>query len=292
MFRPYGVGMTSVSHVVTGPDAVDVLTGSSFVPPPAEPGPVGGLRWLRHSVARFSHGADHARRREAAVRLLAPLDLDVLRARAREETRDRLTVGVPCDVMSRIARDVPVTVLGEAIGLARPDVAAVRAVAAHYLAGTADAAADAGVAALVAAFGGVADESTAAAIGVLAQACEATAGLIGVAVAGGPSDVRPADVVAEVLRARQPVRSTVRRVSVPVRAGGVGLAAGDVVGVDLTGLPFGAGAHGCPGAAHAVALAVGVCEALEERAWRVVDVGFASGGDGRVPVRCEVVCDA
>ncbi|MFE3223894.1 isocitrate lyase/phosphoenolpyruvate mutase family protein [Nocardia sp. NPDC059228] len=86
------------------------------------------------------------------------------------------------------------------------------------------AAADAAVDRLVAAFGGVADEVTANRIGILVQACVATSALI----AGD----------------NPPVPGT-RRVG----------AGGELVEVDLTGQPFGAGRHACPGRAHALALA-------------------------------------
>lgn len=136
-------------------------------------------------------------------------------------------------------------------------------------------------------------------IGLLVQACDATAGLIGAAthhllnpaVPRAAGTVPTADLLAEVLRLDPPVRAT-RRVTVDgVRVGGQDLPAGSPVllrfdaanrdpqaftepatfrpgrpGAGL--LTFGTGERGCPGDRHALALASGVLDVLRERCRR------------------------
>src|SRR6185369_17176568 len=104
---------------------------SAPVPPvPADVTP-GSIAWLRASVARFSNGADHVRRRALAVDALASVDANSLQHNAFSRTR-RIVAGLDVvDVMTQIARPVPVGVLAEALGL--PDVSAdVAGVAAAY----------------------------------------------------------------------------------------------------------------------------------------------------------------
>ncbi|MET8847790.1 hypothetical protein [Amycolatopsis sp. NPDC004625] len=212
---------------------------SAPVPPVPSEVPLGTVAWLRASVARFSNGPDHVRRRALAVDALAPVDVDALQRNAFERT-SRIAAGLDVvDVMADIARPVPVGVLAEALGL--PDVSAdvVPVAAAYHPHVTPDAAAEAALTRLIAACGGP-SERTAARIGLLVQACDATAGLIGnelfASLTGKP--------------AGQPVLATRRRIG------------GEDVSVPLAGTPFGAGPRACPGSRHAVALATGVLEAL------------------------------
>jgi hypothetical protein len=222
-------------------DAAAALTDTRFVVPPVP----AGIEWLRCTVARFSAGTDHQRRRGLVVELLAEVRPDALRVRAaaRPDT-------------------APVELLAEALGLRNVRAAAVSAVARAFHPHTATdraaaTAADRAVAELVVACGGAADERTAALIGLLVQACDATAALVETVV--GTARRRTEDVhdlVADVLRQYPPVRIT-RRVD-PESA---------VVELDLAaaGLAFGVGAHACPGRAHAVAIAEGVAEAVSGR---------------------------
>jgi hypothetical protein len=63
---------------------MDILADPRFVPPPPEPpGPVGTMTWLRASVARFSSGPDHARRRALVEAELARMDPVALREQAK-----------------------------------------------------------------------------------------------------------------------------------------------------------------------------------------------------------------
>jgi cytochrome P450 len=255
-----------MTGVLTDPDAVRAaLEADEYTMPPVDPAAGTGIAWLRAAVARFSDGPAHTRRRGYAVGLLAVLDPGHLRARARVRTAETLVSGEdPVDVMSAIARPVPVGVLASALGVHSDLTPAVAAAARSYQPHTAnDGAADAAVAALVTAFGGAADEPTAARIGLLVQACDATAGLVGAAILAGS--------VETALRRDPPVRRT-RRVL-----------GGREVHLDLTALPFGAGPHRCPGSEHAVAIAIGVLDAL--RGWRVVPGPVDYEPAPRVPVR-------
>jgi len=213
---------------------------ASPVPPVPTDVPLGSVAWLRASVARFSNGADHARRRSLAVDLLAEVEPEVLRRKASEAAG-----GDP--------RLVVVGVLAGELGLpvVASDVAAVAAAYHPHVTPSEDTTeAEAALGRLVAACGGTTDELVAARIGLLIQACEATAGLIGNAVPLVRAGKPPEEAVAEVLRADPPVSHTRRRV------------AGEDVLVPLAGTPFGAGPRECPGPAHAIALATGVLAAL------------------------------
>jgi cytochrome P450 len=167
--------------------------------------------------------------------------------------------------MPDIAREVPVRTLAEALGLPEVDVSAVRTVAAVYLVGTAGPEVDLAVASLVEAFGGVADEETAARIGLLVQACEATAALI---LNANPRirelGIGVDSVIESTLQSDPPVRSTTRQATTAAHVNGLRVAPGDLLGVELIEMPFGAGAHACPGREQAVAIATGVCEALRD----------------------------
>ncbi|MBE8518173.1 hypothetical protein ILP97_11750 [Amycolatopsis sp. H6(2020)] len=211
-------------------------------------------------MARFSNGADHVRRRALAVEALASVDADSLRDKAFSRTSRIVAELDVVDVMAEIARPVPVGVLAEALGL--PDVwADVAGVAAAYHPHvTPDAAAEAALTRLIAVCGGP-TELAAARIGLLVQACDATAGLIGnglfAALTGKPAE--------------QPVLATRRRVD------------GSDVTVSLAGTPFGAGPRVCPGSRHALALAAGVLPALRGFRLTEAEVSWVSSPNLRMP---------
>lgn len=286
-------------------DVRAALTDPAFRVPAVDGGPPGTLAWLRATVSRFSPPQRHAERRTVVVNALAPLDPDDLRhdaARLTVAVLDR--AGDRVDVMRELARSVPLLALADRLGFADPAAAgtAVAVVASAYHPGVDPAVttrADRAVAALLA----LAPEGTptvrANLIGLLVQACDATAGLIGAAVhhllpPAGPrasATAGTADLLDEVLRLDPPVRAT-RRVTVEtVRLGGQDLPAGSPVllrfdaanrdprafaepatfqpgrpGAGL--LTFGAGERGCPGDRHALALAAGVFEVLRARCRR------------------------
>ncbi|MCG5451378.1 cytochrome P450 [Micromonospora hortensis] len=286
-------------------DVRAALTDRAFQVPAVDTGPPGTLAWLRATVSRFSPPGRHADRRAVAVSALAPLDPDDLRLDAA-----RLTVAVldrandRVDVMRELARPVPLRTLADRLGFADPAAAgtAVVVVAAAYHPGVdpaLTARADRAVTALLALAPQSPPEVLANLIGLLVQACDATAGLIGAAahhllnpaVPRAAGTVPTADLLAEVLRLDPPVRAT-RRVTVDgVRVGGQDLPAGSPVllrfdaanrdpqaftepatfrpgrpGAGL--LTFGTGERGCPGDRHALALASGVLDVLRERCRR------------------------
>ncbi len=184
-----------------------MLTDPEYTVPPV-PDAVDGVAWLRASVARFSEGAAHRRRRALVEADLAAVDPEALR-----------------ELASR-RRSSPVAVLAEALGLpvAAEDVELVARSYQPHTAITDEA--DRALARLVAVCGGH-DEVTANRIGLLVQACAATAALV--------AGVHP------------PVPVT-RRIAPD----------GTVVEIDLTDHPFGLGAHACPGERHALAIAGGL----------------------------------
>jgi hypothetical protein len=142
-----------------------VLTDPNYrVPsPPYAPD---GVAWLRASVARFSNGATHQRRRALAVTELAAIDPDALRALA-------LRRGTG-----------PVEVLAEALGLPITVAEDIAVIAKSYQPHTTiTPAADQAVDRLVRIFG-ASDERTANRIALLIQACDATAALVANTLAG------------------------------------------------------------------------------------------------------------
>jgi len=212
---------------ISGRDAaLAVLTGPAFIVPPVAPASA-GVAWLRATVARFSSGTVHERRRALVSALLDAIPQESLRA--------------PSGMH-------PVAILGRAVGADESVVELVRDIAQAYQPGTGDESrADVAVDRLVAVFGGAFDEPTAARIGLLVQACEATAALI------DRARHRP---VHEVLRDTPPVPATKRQALATTTVGDVTIEAGEVAQVRLTDdLAFGAGPHRCPGRAHALALA-------------------------------------
>lgn len=220
-------------RLISDHDAVlAVLHDPAFVVP-AVPAATEGVGWLRATVGRFSTGEEHQRRRGLSVAVLDAIPPDAVRS---------ATAVSPVDVLARM------------MGVAEPvlDVVGdlVRATAQAYHPGTGDdARADAAVERLVMVFGGVTDELTAARIGVLVQACPATATLL------ERTRHRPVD---EVLRDDPPVPATKRQALVTTTVGGTTVLAGEVVHVRLAGeLAFGAGPRRCPGRAHALALVAG-----------------------------------
>ncbi|MFC5000293.1 hypothetical protein ACFPIJ_20935 [Dactylosporangium cerinum] len=240
-------------------DALAVLHDPAFVVPPVPPA-TAGVAWLRSTVGRFSTGEAHTRRRALSESLLSTVDPVALREAAASSPHAH-----------------PVQLLAAALGLdSSPRTTdAVRAVAAAYQPGTGDeAAADLAVRVLIDTFGGTPDELIAARIGVLVQACDATATLI--------DRARTTDLETA-LRDTPPVPATKRMATRSTdlnaahaaadhpRSGRV--EAGEVVRVSLRGIPFGAGPRGCPGRTHALALAEGALRGSSGAAVGGVGVG-------------------
>ncbi|MCC3773386.1 isocitrate lyase/phosphoenolpyruvate mutase family protein [Streptomyces sp. UNOB3_S3] len=228
-------------------------------PPAAATGPAGAsVAWLRATVARFGSGEPHRRRRALVEAELARLEPAALRQAVAAEPGG--------DIRTRVVRT-----LAEAMGIPEPDAVAkaVTVVSGPYFGAPADEAADEAVAWLVArtAPGAATDEAgddagmeaAANRIGLLVQACDATAALVE---AAGTGDVP----LARVLRENPPLR-TMRRVAAhATEVAGRRIAEGDAVVLDLAAahrthpvpLAFGAPPRVCPGRAHALALADGL----------------------------------
>ncbi|MFU8871573.1 cytochrome P450 [Micromonospora sp. SL4-19] len=301
-------------------DVVEVLTDPRCVVPVSAGGPAGTLAWLRGTVSRFSGPDRHPARRAIGVTALARLDPEELREDAARLTETELEQAVSrIDVMDRLARRVPLAVLAARLGLADPTVAgpAVAAVAAAYHPGagpTAVARADTAVAALLAMAPPAPPEVAANRIGLLVQACDATAGLIGGAarhLRAVPAAVSTHELLAELLRLDPPVRATRRITTGALRLGEreIGPDAPLLLRFDAANrdpaafvepgrflpgrrggsLTFGAGPRGCPGERHALALAAGVVDVLRRRC-RPTDtpVGYAPHPTLRVPTSIEV----
>ncbi|MDG9678126.1 cytochrome P450 [Micromonospora sp. DH14] len=304
-------------------DVQAALTDPAFQVPAVDSGPPGTLAWLRANVSRFSPPRRHADRRAVVVAGLAALNPEDLRhdaARLTVAVLDR--AGDRVDVMRELARPVPLRALAARLGFADPAAAAtaVAVVAAAYHPGVdpaLTARADRAVPPLLALAPQGPPEVRANLIGLLVQACDATAGLIGAAAhhllpPAAAGTARTADLLAEVLRLDPPVRAT-RRVTVDeARVGGQDLPAGSAVllrfdaanrdpqaftrpamfqpgrpGAGL--LTFGTGERGCPGDRHAVALAAGVLDVLRERCRRgPTPMSYEPHPTLRVPTTLEV----
>ncbi len=185
--------------------AMDILGDPRYRVPDVPPAHR-GVAWLRANVARFSEGDDHTRRRALVADLVSTVAIDRVRRPGS-----------------------PVANLAEALGVrANPALIAdvSRVAAAYQPHAPQHSDADDAIARLVERCGGGWDERTAALIGVLVQACDATQAMI--------DGINP------------PVPHT-RRVAPD----------GEVVLVDLAAAPFGAGRHQCPGQQIALAMVEG-----------------------------------
>ncbi|MFJ9608557.1 hypothetical protein ACIRS1_19690 [Kitasatospora sp. NPDC101176] len=263
-------------------DVIAALADASLVPPPAADGPAGGVAWLRARVARFGSGEVHARRRALVEADLASLDPGALRRAAATECAS--------DVRLRVVR-----ALAAQLGLAEPEAVArdvVLVARAYFADAPDDPEADAAVARLLPAMGcgeegaeqedpgqegagredtgqeragresagreGAGQERAANRIGLLVQACEATAALV--------EHARRGTGLEAALRDDPPVRMMRRVAARDTAVAGVALPAGTPVLLDLVAaqepdrepLTFGASPRICPGRAHALAIAGGI----------------------------------
>ncbi len=273
-----------------------VLADSAYEVPSVAAGGTSGLDWLRSTVCRFVNGDTHARRRRLVEDELARMDPASLRGDARRRAARVIAASGNPDVMS-LARRVPLASLGAALGM--PDevlgcaVDDALAVGPAYLTGAGTPEIDAAVDRLASSLARADAERTAAAIAVLAQACEAGAALIGGALSmtlDRPDLATDVDaLVDETLRVATPLRA-MRRLAPE----------GDIVVLDLEAasaegaterptMAFGSGIRPCPGRAEAIALACGVLEAVVSAGVRVVGpVSFTEGPLrllGRIEVR-------
>ncbi|MEV6415199.1 hypothetical protein [Kribbella sp. NPDC051718] len=142
-----------------------MLTDPNYLVPTTPPAAT-GVAWLRSSVARFSNGPTHTRRRALAVTALAAINPDDLRALALERGTG------------------PVEVLAEALGLPPSIADDIAIIARSYQPHTeVTPEADEAVARLIVLLGSD-DEHAANLIALLVQACNATKALIANTLAG------------------------------------------------------------------------------------------------------------
>ncbi|MFE7593919.1 hypothetical protein ACFU6K_31390, partial [Kitasatospora sp. NPDC057512] len=208
----------------------------------------------------FSSGEPHARRRALVLADLERLDPDRLRVAA--------AGGFESDVRLRVVR-----VLAAELGLADPEAVArdVATVSRAYFTDApaglvaddapGDPVADAAVARLLPAMGDRDEETAANRIGLLVQACDATAALV-------EGARRHEDGLAGVLRADPPVRTMRRIAARATEVGGVAVPAGTRVLLDIAAaqagapagvaLTFGAPPRSCPGRSQALVIAEGI----------------------------------
>jgi cytochrome P450 len=199
--------------------------------------------------------------------------------------------------MALMARRVPMTVMAASLGITRPQEAADAAItiAAGYFPGSdpeAERRADAATARLAALLSPAGADVITARIALMVQGCDATAGLIGLALhllqdsrrdcAAWPTSA----VLDQVLWITPVVRASRRTARAPAAVnGGPRVRAGDTVVCDIEAahraraapgssvaggavpptLTFGSGLRPCPGRAQALALAAGVVDAVRER---------------------------
>lgn len=282
--------------VVSGPESVAAALDSPALSviaatPPDLRGRAGPATDLLARMARFCDGAVHQRRRDLVTRLMPTVAAvsRVAEVRANDYLRRHTH---PFDIMP-MARSMPAEVLGRALGLLADEAdraAALTGVLCDALAPSrqpregARQAADAAAAALgtlVAGLGSQDQEQLAAIISILFQARDATAALIGAAMLPGASPgpgSGPSQRVEHVLRRDGPVQCTRRTAMAEVPVGDELIPAGAPVWIFVataevgTDVPatFGAGPHGCPGAAQAAAIASQIVTALHGGGWRPV----------------------
>jgi cytochrome P450 len=279
-------------------DVERVLADPRFEVPGALAGDQ-GLAWLRSTASRFVNGPEHARRRALLEAELARLDPGALRREARQRTGAVLDAASgQVEAMADVARPVPLVTLGSALGIGdgrlEGAVADAIVVGRAYLPGAADEGVDAAVDRLRRLLDRGGSEASAAAVAVLAQACEATAALVGNAVvlaAERPQLRGDVDaLLQEVLLWAAPVR-LMRRVS--QRGEPVTLDLETAVRESRPGDPpltFGSGLRPCPGEAQALALASGVLDALLPRcAYELGTVEWANLPALRLPEHLDLV---
>lgn len=293
--RERGVHSRDGEWIVARPaDVTAALESPVLTVAPTDPRsapPAGDAKALQTRWARFGDGAAHGRARGVLEQLL-PDATGLETAAARRTAAVLRERSGAIDAMA-LARTVPVEVLAEALEVPPvrySEVAALVGLLCEALApwlGRRSLELEDGdlaareLMAILTDVEGWDSEQCAAVAGLLFQARDATAALIGAAVLNAytAADRDPADSVEWALRHDAPVQCTRRTAVEDVVLGGETVPRGASVWVVLAaaehGPPqrpatFGSGPHGCPGAAHATALATGVLTALRTGGWQLM----------------------
>ena len=279
---------------------------------------------VQSRMARFTDGPSHEQRRAVAIEQLGQLDPAALHTRALALTRSLLAHHGTVDLMTTLARFVPVSVLSSALadpvgpvtGSAHAAVLRLaQAIAPERGRPRGDAETPAHrIAELIepaAAF----DDATVNIVALLFQTIDATAGLIGNSVLtaarlGAPmlDDHACVGFVGEVSRFDPAVHFTTRRAATEIVLAGHRIPRGATIVVDLAAagrdpsrvdqpgefrpsrggpsLAFGDGRHRCPGRDHALGLASGVFQGVLSSGGRLItaDVTYEQRFNLRVPV--------
>ncbi len=228
-------------------------------------------------MARFAHGAEHATRRTPVKSAIDRLDTTDVQIVAFERTLARLSGG-PLDLVADVAGVVPTEVLALSLGIdphpLRDLIADIEHVVGVIGRGeAASRASDAATRRLLARFGSH-PSGAVEVVSMLYQNFDATRFMIAATVhAIAIGAVAP---VAPVPRTR---RVCVRTTAID----GLVIEAGATVSVEIgaVGLPFGAGAHECPGRFVAEAIVRGATEALRTAGYAADLDDLAVDADGR-----------
>jgi cytochrome P450 len=263
-------------------DVLNVLESAALVPPVIDAAAPHGVLRLQHSMARFSGPAVHASRRDDVVAVIERLDTDACRAAAARLTEQRLGPH-RIDVVGHVARAVPTETLIELLGLeydigqALADVDRIADVIGRGASPTA--ATDEAARRLMSA-ATRAGADPIAVVSVLYQSFDSTAALFLTTLHASCSG-EPA--VPAVPRTR-------RVASHDTVVGHRRIGSGTVVIVEIgsAGLPFGAGAHRCPGESVARCVVAGMLDAVHAWGYEVDARSVVTDVDGR-PVRMAVV---
>lgn len=282
-------------RVVAADADVDEVLGSDawVVVPPGVADP--RTQALLAKTARFSEGREHVERRAAAQALMP--DPAWAREAARLLAGHTIADAGPLLDAMPVARHVPVAALASCLGIPRDASDRVASLVGRLC----DASAPTllprepgdgleevtGELAAISAAACGSPGAGVAAVGLMFQARDATAGLVGLALLHADDQDLSERTVEDTLRRDAPVQATTRAragtVDPPVLAWVV-LASGDAT---LEIAPtFGRGRHACPGRAVAAALAAGLLDAFREAGWQAVpgqSVGYEPRPNLRVP---------
>src|SRR5918993_5723530 len=243
-----------MTEIIERAEVERILREPRYPVPEAEASSTAPFDRFRARASRFANGAVHDARRRRLDATLTALRPEELARLAGSRTRGALARGAD---ITRIARSVPVAVLGEALGFSEPDglPPLVGQVTARYASGTATdtAAEDAAITRLLAAAPARDDEARVLLVQLLVQAHAATAALVEGAMRRLGASVHSAQTTRELLgatvRDESPVPFT-RRVApdgtvLVLRLDGPDADA-DAPSVEPRTLAFGAGPRSCP----------------------------------------------